>query len=126
MYVCMYVCMYICMYICMYVYMYVYTMYMYACMYVRTYACLRLSIYLHHINSTYHINSTFNIIINIPKSYFNKDQTYFGLFVWIVTFTDTFRLERFPFDRQLIKVGLFCTNAELVEYEIAHGKVYVA
>ena len=57
----------------------------------------------------------------IEQSYFNKDQHYYGMFTWIIVFTDNFRLERFPFDRQLINVGFFCTNCEIVEYEISHG-----
>ena len=57
----------------------------------------------------------------IESSYFNKEQHYYGLFSWIVVFMDNFRLERFPFDRQLINVAFFCTNCEIVEYELAHG-----
>ena len=58
----------------------------------------------------------------VESSYFNRDEHYYGLFSWIVTFTDNFRLERFPFDRQLINVAFFCTNCEIVEYEMSHGK----
>lgn len=53
----------------------------------------------------------------LEPSYFRLKNIYYGYNNWIITFKDTLELERFPFDRQVLNIRGFSTNAEFIDFQ---------
>ena len=53
--------------------------------------------------------------------YKKRGGWYFGEVNWLVTINVTFDVHYFPFDRQILEVGLVCDNGELIPFDITKG-----